>query len=330
MKDTAAVIVTYNRCELLRQNIECLLNQKNAECDIYVIDNASTDSTPEMVKSFTDERVHYFSTGANLGGAGGFEYGIKRAVEDGYSFVWVMDDDTLPSPAALFSLLDAGKSLSNWGALSSAVFWTDGSVCKANRQKKSLFSFVTDDELRQHKPLRVKMASFVSLLVKSEAVRKVGLPHGEYFIWTDDYEFTARISREYDIYVVPDSRVVHAMKENKKINIAAEIPERLGRYRYVYRNDVHCYRQHGVGGWMYLAAKFAYTIMNILINSKTERLSKIKTVILGYREGFSFKPAIHHVGNLAYGGHRRKLTAIRISVYASITNAPDECGVTAA
>ena len=101
MNDTAAVVVTYNRCEMLRQNIECLLNQKDAVCDIYVIDNASTDPTRETVESFTDERVHYFNTGANLGGAGGFEWGVRQAVRDGYKYVWLMDDDTLPSDTAL-------------------------------------------------------------------------------------------------------------------------------------------------------------------------------------------------------------------------------------
>ncbi len=315
MRDTAAVVVTYNRCELLKKNIECLLNQKEAVCDVYVIDNASTDMTRETVKSFTDGRVHYFNTGANLGGAGGFEYGIKRAVEDGYSLVWVMDDDTLPSDTALREFFRANEKLKgDWGALSSAAYWVDGSVCKANRQKKSLFSFVTDYELKQNKPLRVKMASFVSLLVRSETVRRVGLPHGEYFIWTDDYEFTARISRHYDIYVVPDSKIIHAMKGNKKINIAVELPERLDRYKYIYRNDVHCYRQFGLKGWIYLAAKFVYTVMNILLHSKTERLEKIAVVLRGYKEGFSFRPEIHRITERGGGHNNNSLTLILIHV----------------
>lgn len=296
MNDIAAVVITYNRCELLRKNIECLLNQKGATCDIYIIDNASTDSTREMVSSFTDERVHYFNTGSNLGGAGGFEWGIRQAVEDGYSMIWAMDDDSLPNETALDEMLKASQSLNdNWGALSSAVYWTDGSVCKANRQKKTLFRFVSDEELKKDALIRAKMVSFVSMLVKADVVREVGLPYGEYFIWTDDYEYTGRISKHHDIYVVPRSIVIHATKENKKINFAIEGPERIGRYRYVYRNDVHCYRQYGFQGWLYLAAKFVYTIANILLHSKGNRLSKIGTVIRGYKEGLSFNPEIHQI-----------------------------------
>ena len=304
MRDIAAVVITYNRRELLRKNIQCLLNQKGAECDIYIIDNASTDQTREMVKSFTDSRIHYFNTGSNLGGAGGFEYGTRQAVEDGYRLVWIIDDDGWPEDTALHELLEADKQLGGqWGALSSAAFWYgDGSVCKSNRPKKSLFRFVTDRELRGEALIRVEFASFLSLLVKAEAVRKVGLPIGQYVVYTDDWEFTGRIARQYEIYVVPKSIVIHAMKENKKVNFAVETPDRLWRFQHMYRNDVHCYRQYGLKGWIYLVAKFAYTIANILINSKTERLSKIRTVIRGYKEGFSFRPVIRRVSSLTYWG----------------------------
>ena len=111
MNDTAAVVVTYNRCDMLRQNIECLLNQKEAECDIYVIDNASEDRTRETVQSFSDERIHYFNTGANLGGAGGFKWRVGQAVRDGYKYVWLMDDDTLPSDTALREFFRADDEL---------------------------------------------------------------------------------------------------------------------------------------------------------------------------------------------------------------------------
>ena len=104
--DIAAVVVTYNRCEPLRKNIECLLNQ-----EVYIIDNASTAPTREMVSSFTDSRIHYFNTGSNLGGTGGFEWGVRQAAEDGYRLLWLMDDDTQPSPSALHELIEAGANL---------------------------------------------------------------------------------------------------------------------------------------------------------------------------------------------------------------------------
>lgn len=65
----AAVVVTYNRRELLVQCIEHILNQQGISCDVPVADNASTDGTAQRVQSIPNPRVRYRNTGANLGGA---------------------------------------------------------------------------------------------------------------------------------------------------------------------------------------------------------------------------------------------------------------------
>ena len=84
MNVVAAIVVTYNRCELLR---ECIKHLKKSEypTDILIVDNASTDGTAQMVSEYVNNTdVFYANTGANIGGAGGFNYGIKRAYEMGY------------------------------------------------------------------------------------------------------------------------------------------------------------------------------------------------------------------------------------------------------
>lgn len=65
----AAVVVTYNRKELLVQCIEHILNQQDISCDVLVADNASTDGTAQRVQSIPNPRVRCRNTGANLGGA---------------------------------------------------------------------------------------------------------------------------------------------------------------------------------------------------------------------------------------------------------------------
>ncbi len=298
MNQVVAVVVTYNRKELLRQNLKAILEQVEIGSDIIVVDNASSDGTDSMIQNdFSDPRIKYFNTGENLGGAGGFQYGVRKAMEYDYSYVWIMDDDTIPEKDALVNLMKAWENVpGQCGALSSMALWTDGSVCKANRQKKTLFSFVSDDEYQNSNLIPVEMASFVSLLVKTEVIKQVGLPIGEYFIWTDDYEYTGRINRfGYSVVVVPDSIVVHKMKENKKINFAKESEDRIDRYKYVYRNDVHCYRQYGFKGHLYLVLKTIYTVFNIIIKSPKGRIKKIRVLCEGIKTGLSFNPEIEIV-----------------------------------
>ena len=293
-KSSVAVVVTYNRKELLKQNIECLLKQ-TSPCDIYIIDNASTDGTGEMVKSYTDERIHYFNTGANLGGAGGFEYGVGKAARGSYDYIWMMDDDTLPKSTALEELFKVDKKLSgNWGWLSSVAYWTDGSICRMNIQKKDIFRHIGEREYKSEYA-SIKMCSFVSLLVKTDVVKELGLPIGDYFIWTDDYEFTGRISRKYPCYMVPGSKVVHAMKTHIRVDFAHDSADRIDRYHYIYRNDVHCYRQYGVAGWAYIILKDCYTSAKVLLKSPSDKAKKIGVIIKGFKEGLRYNPLISQV-----------------------------------
>lgn len=289
--NTAAVVVTYNRKEILKRNIECLLGQQDKKCDILIIDNASTDGTAEMIQEhFSVPQVIYFNSGKNLGGAGGFEYGIRKALEYHYDYIWIMDDDTWPQQDALQKLFEADSELSgNWGFLSSAVYWTDGSLCKANKPKKNLFAFVSIKDMGEQL-CKIQMGSFVSMLVKADIVREVGLPHGDYFIWTDDYEFSGRISKKYRCYFVPQSHVIHAMKNNTKADIVTDDLSRLNRYECLYRNDVHCYRQYGLQGWMYIWMKDMYTTLKVLLKSKDSKYRRIHTIWQGYQNGLSYHP----------------------------------------
>lgn len=293
MNQTAAVVVTYNRKELLRLCMGKLLGQAGVSCDVIIIDNASTDGTAEMIHDeFENSAVFYENTGRNLGGAGGFEYGVEKAVRMGYEYVWIMDDDTLPEEGALAALFAADKRLhGRWGFLSSVAYWIDGSVCRMNIQKKDIFRHIGRKEYAME-IAPIKMCSFVSLLVKSEVIREVGLPIGEYFIWTDDYEFTGRISRKYPCYLVPESKVIHAMKRHTRVDFAADDASRIERYHYIYRNDVHCYRQYGIAGWSYILFKDIYTTFHILKKAKGHRRERIQILWQGFKEGLRFSPRI--------------------------------------
>ena len=105
-----AVVVTYNRKELLKECIEELT--KNKEIDVMIIDNASTDGTADMIKEYTSNKLFYVNTGKNLGGAGGFNFGIKEALkQDNYDYIWIMDDDTIVHEDSLEKLVEKAELL---------------------------------------------------------------------------------------------------------------------------------------------------------------------------------------------------------------------------
>ena len=294
MQRIAAIVVTYNRIKLLKQCIEHLQMQ-TYPCDILIVNNASTDETEQVVEEMIDRfpNLKYRNTGANIGGAGGFNFGMKWAVQDGYDYLWVMDDDCLPKEDSLKELVKADEILlGNYGWLASAVFWKDGSICKMNIPRKTMFKNVDDFQT----PLvEVKMASFVSLFVQARIVKEYGLPIKEFFIWTDDWEFTRRISINERCYLVNQSIVVHHSSSNIGANVANDSVERIERYRYLYRNDVVLWRREGVVGYLYEFVRLFVHCLRICIFGKNNKYQRLGYIIQGTIDGIKFNPQIERV-----------------------------------
>ncbi len=287
--------MTYNRLPLLQKCTEKLESQTKP-CDILVVDNASTDGTAVWLAERQSEntRLCARNTGENLGGAGGFNYGMRWAVEAGYEYLWVMDDDCLPEPDALEKLLDADALLGgDYGWLSSVALWTDGTECKMNRQKLKK-SFYEYSPLMKYGLVQAEQATFVSLFLRAETVRRVGLPIRDFFIWGDDIEYTRRVAVREGIpsFVAGQSQVVHAMKENGGSSIATDRAERIERYRYAFRNEAFTYRQEGVRGVCYYLAKCGLNFCRILVKAPDRRGKRIGVLIGSMIRGVFFRPRI--------------------------------------
>lgn len=303
MRRIAAVVVTYNRRELLQACIRHLQAQNHRTAfpdslDIIVVDNGSTDGTGGDFRDLAPEGpVRYYNTGSNLGGAGGFNYGMRKAVELGYDHLWIMDDDCMPHEDALLELLNADRTLQgDYGYLSSVVRWTDGSICTMNVQRHPLTNSISDfsPELQP-----ATLASFVSLFVPASVVKELGLPIKDFFIWSDDWEFTRRISRRFPCYVAGRSVVTHESKSNGVGNIALDAEEKIPRYKLAYRNDVVLYRREGLRGYAYLFARGCYHTLLVLTKAKSKKLERWRTILHGNLEGLGFHPEIEFVGRSA-------------------------------
>lgn len=293
----AAIVVTYNRKELLMQCLLHLLAQEGAECDILVVDNASTDGTCESVAALRQERIRYRNTGENLGGAGGFSFGVRWAMEAGYEYLWLMDDDTLPHPDALRQLWSAHCRLNGrYGFLAGAVLWKDGTPCRMNLPKVTADCREDLDKLDEGL-LAVSQATFVSLFVPAAVVEKAGLPIRQFFIWGDDVEFTRRIAVRlgYRCYLAGRSRVTHLMETNTGSSIADDRPERIARYRLAYRNEGYTYRQEGLRGRMYYLAKCALNLGRIWLRAPGARLRRTGALTGGMLSSLFFRPRVEYV-----------------------------------
>ena len=205
-KSLAAVVVTFNRADKLRNVLNALLEQTRKPDRVYVIDNASTDETPDVIGSFDPQIFQHVRLAENVGGAGGFNAGLRRAYEDGHDYFWISDDDAYPAPDAIEILereVENFDSRTEYRApfACSRVDWTDGTICNMNNPE-TVWDWARWYE-KDSVIFLVNSCSFVSVLVSRWAVEKHGLPIKDYFIWQDDVEYTLRLSRSYPGLFLP-------------------------------------------------------------------------------------------------------------------------------
>lgn len=301
MNEIACIVVTFNRKLLLQENIKALVNQERMSkdrnvIDIIIIDNASTDGTKESIQKYIDENlISYVNTGSNLGGAGGFSYGIRLAYEKGYKYAWIMDDDTIPK-------LDAGKALYSkakvldreFSFLCSVVKWTNGELCKMNRQLIDR-NWLEKLKLDVNNIIPVEYCSFVSCFINLELVGKVGLPFKEFFIYGDDVEYTRRLNLVKQGYLVTDSLVTHKMATNSAMNLVGESADRIDRYWYRYRNRMYIARKKGITMVIREFMICGRDIMKIIFKSKGGKGKRIYIILRGAISGLKFNPLIERI-----------------------------------
>lgn len=299
--NVSAVVVTYNRKELLQECIEALRNQTHLVEQIIVVNNSSTDGTTEWLQTQQDLQV---VTQPNRGGAWGFYTGIKTAYRQGAEWIWLMDDDTIPAPDALEQLAVAAAKLEQAGApfhffVSKAV-WTDGTPHLMNIPQTDESALADHSAFWYEKQgvLPVNFCSFVSLLVSRKAVQKAGLPVKELFIWNDDFEYTTRLRRRgFAGCYVPGSVVLHKTPTNYFSDLFTDSPANLWKHRYGVRNGLYVRRiNKGYGSFLRNVGKhFVVLPFKILAKRKTARWPFIKTVWQGTWLALSFNPQIEEI-----------------------------------
>jgi GT2 family glycosyltransferase len=181
---------------------------------LLIVDNASTDGTPELLRErgYLDRpNVSYLRLERNMGSSGGFARGFDAARVSDADWLWVMDDDAEPAPDCLERLLEsppAGHPAT--ACVCPKVLYPDGSLNDVMRA----------DFRRRLRPLpearyqsatypSIGVTSFVGPLYRMSAVRRLDPPRAEFFVWGDDVEYSLRLRELGEIRLVPESVVVH-------------------------------------------------------------------------------------------------------------------------
>lgn len=260
-----AVLVTFNRKQQLEKTLQRLLAEPLSA--IVVVDNGSTDGSREFLAACADPRLRIWMAPQNIGGAGGFEHGMRIAVTSfDPDWIMMMDDDARPYPGACAAMLELAKG---WDIVSAAVYQPDGQICEMNRPSRNPFwhwrealatavgtlfgrgregFHIPNTAYESNESRPIDAASFVGLFVSRRVIERIGYPDGRLFIYGDDVDYCLRARKAgIKICFAPSVKFEHDCRTFSTGRAYSPI----WKVYYNYRNGIFMYRA-AAGAWFWL------------------------------------------------------------------------------
>jgi rhamnopyranosyl-N-acetylglucosaminyl-diphospho-decaprenol beta-1,3/1,4-galactofuranosyltransferase len=227
----AALVITFQRRDMLRQTLAGLAAQERPVDEIVVIDNATTDGTAAMLAEEFPQ-VTSLRMEDNIGPAGALQVGLEYVHARGHRWAWTHSDDILAKPEALKTLLATAEQLGDdrlgllccWFEPVSTHYFHNGALWR-HRVVQQQWPPVGSP------PYPTEVMTFKGALISMAMVGEIGVPVGDYFLMMEEYEYCLRAIRAgFRHYALPVELLVP---------LEAEPPGRYPPWRGYYQVRNH-------------------------------------------------------------------------------------------
>lgn len=246
-----AVIVNYNSAPDI---FECLdsLRASDHPVEIVVVDNASSDGSPDRLATIDDVRLVRSSRNAGFGG--GVNLGVRTAEPEGA--VLLINPDASLAPGAVGRLVATLDAHPRAAAVGPLVLNPDGSVQPSKRRFPSWVqaamhatvgvfwpgnpgtrAYVCAD-LPEDRPSPVGWLSASVLLLRSDAFREVGMFDERFFFYVEDLDLCRRFADAgWELWFEPRAEAVHAWGGSTRKPTRQLWQHHTNLYRYVSKHS---------------------------------------------------------------------------------------------
>jgi len=232
MKKVGIVICNYNKADKVLECIQCILESKFQDFDIYVVDNASTDNSVEAIKEkYADkykDKITLLVNDENLGGSGGFNRGLRYAYDKGYEYLMCVDNDAMLDENAVGNLYKFLEEHTEAGMAGSKIYHLENpDYIQQFGQEIDFEYFCTvvphlnmyeDGSMPEY--LYVDSVAACSLMIRRSTIDKIGFMPEENFLYWDDTEWCYLCNKAgLKVASVGNSMALHAMgAKNETVN----------------------------------------------------------------------------------------------------------------
>lgn len=290
----AVIVLYYPKPFLLSRLLESAMPQV---ARLFVVDNTPCwdNKLPEGLTHGT-RKIVYHANGFNAGLASAQNNGIRRAIEDRFTHVLLLDQDSALPKGAVEGLLAAERSLIARGCPVAAVgpLFIDeksGRRSQAVRQSglRVRWQDISADETD---PIETDYLIASGSLIRTSVLRKVGYMRDELFIdWVDtEWSYRAK-GLGLGAYVVPTVIMRHSIGDETKALLGKRIYLHSStRNYYIVRNAIYLL-QNPKMSWKWRVTMLIYVPKYVLVHSwlSRNRVSSLMQMLHGMRDGLMRK-----------------------------------------
>jgi GT2 family glycosyltransferase len=214
-----AVVVTFNGVSWLEK---CLSSLETSGFPVttIVVDNASTDGTPELVRE-KFPGVNLIQSGKNSGFGNANNVGIKQAYNAGASSIFLLNQDAWVNEHTIERLITVSQRHQEYGILSPIHYQTDwktfdkkfGNYVRDSKCPGFLQHYSTSD---QEEIYACEFVNAAAWLITRHCLSVVGLFEPLFFLYGEDDNYIQRmIWHGFRVGIVPQAGIVHDRTERK-------------------------------------------------------------------------------------------------------------------
>ncbi len=276
----SAVVVTYNRLELLKQVVDGLRNQSRKLDNIIIINNNSSDGTEEWLSQQSDLIVFKQD---NIGSSGGQWRGSLEAYNLGSDYIWLMDDDVVSEPDCLeimCKFIKNDRIIAPLRYMNNQPYMNDVIYFNMSNPFKSIWKQIINHKDFENELIYAEGITFEGPIIPKEIFKQIGFPEKDFFIYADDTEFWVRaLKNGFKSFVARDARL------NRLIQPPANEYNFTWKHYYLIRNLIAIDILHAP-----LHVKLLRPVFYLFIwLSRAKTKENFKTVIKSFLDGIKYK-----------------------------------------
>lgn len=292
----AIVVVNWNGLDYTSACLDSLRKVDFPNFKVLVVDNASQNPEGVQLKAAFPE-IQMIQSKKNLGFTGGNNLGMKAALDQGFSHVLLLNNDTLVEPDFLDNMINIFVSDPKVGVVQPMIcFLHDrGKIWSAGGKWRSFLSrAVTLGDRKKLDAYLVKTteldwATGCAFLVSAKAIREVGPLDDHFFAYFEDVDWSLRFKRAgYQIRFCSEAKIYHeAGASSKSHGPEGSLSPRV--FYYHSRNQFYLIRKHSKGinyllSVIYHSFRFSAWMGYFCLRG---RFIKLSAVFNGFRDGLT-------------------------------------------